>query len=368
MTDEAGEQKPRKLRLSKRADNADESSPAEVTPSTPPEAPEPTEPAPKPSLKFKRATPKEEPSPSAPADTAPAEPPAASPPEPATPTEKPALKFKRAAPAQEQAPAQPEPTPEPDPIKQNEIGSASSGLKLSGQDAAPGPETPATPPPLPTRAPSEPTSQAATPPPSPQAVAGPSSGSFDQAIDRIDSGPEKKNPLVGVAIVMVLFLIVGGCGYGIWYVLGNGTDGFFTQKAEEEASTITDEIQLEATSSYADILEEAESVIDQSKESSEALAMAVMVPEESIFEPIAEVAEEAPPTTSAKDQKKISDFLADASYGGVRSGPKARVVINGESYQIGDEIVEIAGLVFVGTKDGQLVFKDENGVVYTKRF
>ncbi|MEM7790783.1 MAG: hypothetical protein AAF546_05225 [Verrucomicrobiota bacterium] len=321
MSEEAGENKPKRLRLSRdtanptEAGSSSETGPESEKKDLPPQ-PKAEESGQNSVPKFKLSKPKEE-----------------------VASTRPPIKTETAPPAEK--------APPPDPIKESEIGSSVPQKKLDLKP--PVNEESELPPPLPRKV--------AEPKPEPVVTKAPTSN-LDQAFDKIEKGSKESNPLAGILVIVVLLLIFGGGGYGIWYVL-KGMDSGQSELAEET--------EAGSTSSYGITLDRAKETIGAASTGAIDEVMEVIPGEESEAFGTELVVEEAP-KTSPKEQKEITDFLENAVYGGVRSGSNARVMINGESYRAGDEIFEIVGLVFVGTKDGQLVFRDKNGIVYTKRF
>ena len=43
-------------------------------------------------------------------------------------------------------------------------------------------------------------------------------------------------------------------------------------------------------------------------------------------------------------------------------------MLDGENYNINDTVDAATGLVFIGTRDQRLLFKDRNGIIYVKSF
>lgn len=64
----------------------------------------------------------------------------------------------------------------------------------------------------------------------------------------------------------------------------------------------------------------------------------------------------------------VTDYLQNADISGVRTGSNARIMLNGESYNINDVVDQGTGLKFIGTRNQQLRFKDRNEIVYLKSF
>ena len=89
--------------------------------------------------------------------------------------------------------------------------------------------------------------------------------------------------------------------------------------------------------------------------------------------PRASAPEPTPATSGAPRVDKqivgtISDYLSSVTIGGVRTGDRPKVILNGTSYQKGDLIDPTTGLRFSGMREGKLAFTDRNGVVYLKSF
>ena len=61
-------------------------------------------------------------------------------------------------------------------------------------------------------------------------------------------------------------------------------------------------------------------------------------------------------------------YLAQIHIDGFRNGTTPKVMIDAESYKIGEVIDETTGLSFEGIKDGKLLFKDRNELYYLKSF
>jgi hypothetical protein len=64
----------------------------------------------------------------------------------------------------------------------------------------------------------------------------------------------------------------------------------------------------------------------------------------------------------------VSEFLKNAHIGGVRTGDRPKLLLNGQSYDQGDLIDPGTGLRFIGLRDKKLAFQDAQGIVYIKSF
>lgn len=64
----------------------------------------------------------------------------------------------------------------------------------------------------------------------------------------------------------------------------------------------------------------------------------------------------------------VSEYLTRAHVGGVRTGDRPKLILNGESYQPGDIVDPTSNLRFIGLRDGKLAFQDSQGTIYIKSF
>lgn len=79
----------------------------------------------------------------------------------------------------------------------------------------------------------------------------------------------------------------------------------------------------------------------------------------------------APPSsnTTAEDLRdEVTEFLRSIHIGAIRTGGQARARLDGRNYEVGDTVDPGTDLTFEGTRDGNLVFEDRNGVIYLKSF
>ena len=78
---------------------------------------------------------------------------------------------------------------------------------------------------------------------------------------------------------------------------------------------------------------------------------------------------QAPKVAQTEQLKEaISEYLQNLHIGGVRTGERARIMLNGQNYDINDIVDATTGLKFIGTRNQKLLFKDPNGITYVKSF
>ena len=257
---------------------------------------------------------------------------------------------------QETAPAPQESTPQPTPVTpQTEVPKPKVTLRTS-TPATPTTTTPAAEPTPPPQA-KQPAPAQAVPPPLTTAPAPRISDSAPQPSADIAqptaSTPEKSNPLGSILIIATLFLILAAAGGGIWYILQN------------DQSEATDEVSSQKNS-LSNSIERAKAAVD---------SVPVQALNEVIDTPAAptpDVATNNKTTESAKNpealKEAVSQYLQSVHIGGIRTGARARIMLNGDNYNINDTVDAATGLVFIGTRDQKLLFQDPNGVTYAKSF
>ena len=216
--------------------------------------------------------------------------------------------------------------------------------------------------------------------------------------------PEKKRgfPIASILIIGVMLIIIGGASYGIWYVFFEpGTSANTAQTPESQKQNDNAAEANSGTEAPA-----ALGPIEKAKRAANEIAtgdLETIIGAEAPAAPAASAEPKAPASkpestpestsgsagmASGNDapsppsstppssdsgpstalQERASAFLSAATIGAVRTGEKARVMLNGTSYRIGDLVHANTGLTFTGTKDQRLVFRDRNGVYYVKSF
>ena len=286
-------------------------------------------------------------------------------PETETPTREPSLKLDRSAPesqrAPELAPQAIEPSiPEPEkpafdpkrPFRNSEGASA----EASGSVTKPTPMPDAPPPPA--------SAHPSPPPPEPSIRAA-----------------QHTSMLSSLLMIFALIVILGGGGYVIWNVLSAPPSDGTSQTSESAPASNENEkkssnpidktkaaIAKVPVSKAEEVVSEGDAAPAPKAASSESQISDNASDETKETEGLAETAATSP-TPSAGDLKDaVSYFLSNAHIGGMRSGENPRIMLNGESYAVGDRVDLKTDLRFVGMQNGKLLFRDKNGIVYAKSF
>lgn len=307
------------------------------------------------------------------------------------------LKLSGNTPAPEESASQPEPEPKPKPRTSDSTPDSTPdssappvearkpmgiSLKTPAPEGAE-PQAPVAPEkahtaPAPAEAPTvKPT---LAPPPLPAAnEPQPADAAPSRAIETaVSSGEPKGSPLGSIFMILLLLLLLGGAGAGIWYLL---------QAKDNTPIEETPELVIHQGSPPPAPIEEApsEGPIAKAKNilaklpfnsEPEAAAPQATTPEapapaEASAESAPVVLQTSAPKTitgSGNIREQVTTFLTSVHIGGVRSGANARVMLNGEYYNIGDIVEQSTGLVFKGTNEQKLEFMDRNGIRYRKSF
>jgi len=200
------------------------------------------------------------------------------------------------------------------------------------------------------------------------------------------------SPMLSIAIISALFIILVVIAIGIWLVL---------RPAGSEAEPIAEssaKIQSPAPEASDPVTEPRATMTSQIARTKETIAnVPVMEALPSMSDPLPAVeatqpSQDAPsPVIHMKStpvavpqetshtaqinaqqraalQSAAAQYLAQIHIDGLRSGSKPKVMINAESYTIGEIVNEETGLSFEGIKDGKILFKDRNGFFYLKSF
>jgi hypothetical protein len=203
--------------------------------------------------------------------------------------------------------------------------------------------------------------------PTPQSDDG-SSEKLEAAIEQLPPEAQKQgSPITSILLIGVLFLILGASGFGIWHLLHSDTSSpepattelVATDKPASTGGPISKAQVMIATVDSTTLPEviESETVLPSAKLTSNPGPKTR-----------AEGAPQPTAPTAADLNEKVTQFLTSATIGAVKVGAQPRMMLNGESYNIGDVIDSDTGLSFVGTKDKRLVFKDQNRIFYLKSF
>jgi flagellar basal body-associated protein FliL len=215
--------------------------------------------------------------------------------------------------------------------------------------------TPVTPPALPKIATQSPVSQ----------------HSAKKTVNQINKPQQKESHLASILVIVALLLILGAAGGGIWYIL----QGDVSSLTEESASTDTDPVKTTpaepAPVEAAPVKTGFVNSIQRTKETiAEVPAAQVndILKSEVNTKSKAEVTHHPEPAYSENHKEAVSDFLSNVHIGGVRTGVNARIMLNGQNYELNDTVYGATGLTFIGTQDQKLLFRDRNGVIYVKSF
>jgi len=222
-----------------------------------------------------------------------------------------------------------------------------------------------------------------------------SAKALDESINRLPKPAEKKRgfPLASVLLIFAMLAVLAGAGYGIWFVFaGNDTPGEAPANAARTQNDSPPKESSQPDAGRGPIAKAKEVVADISTGDLDAIAGSgdddpapgssvktadVEPPAATVSDPSAggdldpanggtAVPASTGPSTALRE--KVSGFLSEAEIGAVRAGEEARVMLNGTSYRIGDLVDAETGLIFVGTREQRLVFRDRNEVYYVKSF
>ena len=166
----------------------------------------------------------------------------------------------------------------------------------------------------------------------------------------------------GILIIVILLLILGAAGFGIWWVLKDPA-------AEPSAPITATQPETPAAAQPSNPVQRAKETIAKVPVATvPEINTAPVSPPKTLAPASIPTPQSAAPSEASVLQQAITQFLAEAHIGGVRTGKSPRVTIGGETYNAGDIIDETLHLSFVGIQDGRLLFKDRNGVHYLKSF
>ncbi len=206
-----------------------------------------------------------------------------------------------------------------------------------------------------------------TPPPQAQQPAPRTSGSASAKIKEsataATESPKKDNHLSSILIVAAILFILAAAAGGIWFLL----------RSDEPEQVEGTEIAAPAAApsnpverAKASIATVPDRNLDKALETEPAPEPSTQV----LAEPIAAelIAVEPSPTIPISLKESVSKYLQNIHIGGIRTGERARIMLDGENYNINDTVEATTGLVFIGIRDQRLLFKDRNGIIYVKSF
>jgi hypothetical protein len=199
---------------------------------------------------------------------------------------------------------------------------------------------------------------------------------LDETIQPLPTTTRRSNPLISIIIIAVLFLILSAAAAGIWYLLKSDQ-----QSSSEEQPTASASVSTPVANgpiSKAKKTIKKVPVADFAKIEGAAITNSTSVPEPQVvpvpqattvpeFE-LKKIPEPAAVKLNEQLKQAASQYLQNVHIGALRTGPRARVMLNGVNYAVNDVVDSNTGLRFLGTRDQRLVFKDKNGTLYVKSF
>lgn len=181
---------------------------------------------------------------------------------------------------------------------------------------------------------------------------------------------ESSSLLSSILVVFALLAILCGAGYGLYYILKSPADAAATDTvtADNKDTTDTKDVSDVSDASEGSLSGPINKAKDVAAQKADLVASAAPVIEGNDSADLKTSGQTPDPANTGSSKQTVSDFLTNASIGGVRSGEMPKVILNGESYSKGDLIETNTGLRFIGIKEQKLVFRDANGIVYIKSF
>jgi len=238
-----------------------------------------------------------------------------------------------------------------------------SPLETPSTASKPAPVLKATPPPVK----ATPPPVKLTPPPQTQQPAprtgGSASAKINESATATTEPAEKESPLSSILIVVAILFILAAAAGGIWFLL----------RSDEPEQLKSTEIAAPAAAA-SNPVERAKASIatvpDRNLDKALGTESAPEPSTQAAAEPIeAELSAIEPSVVIPISLKEsVSKYLQNIHIGGIRTGERARIMLDGENYNINDTVDAASGLVFIGTRDQRLLFKDRNGIIYVKSF
>ena len=213
----------------------------------------------------------------------------------------------------------------------------------------------------------------------------------------------KTQVLPSILILLILLSVLAGAGYGLWKVLQSPADSEMvetaapntqnTQEVQSAQSTQRAQAAQESDLSGKGPIQKAKDAIakvpvadsdlirgEQSNEGSTQTAEAATQPAQPAqtarpaqaagLEPadVAPAAVRSPSVSVEATKQSVAQYLSNVHIGGVRKGDRPMILVNGESFLVGDLVHTETGLKFDGLREGKLAFRDSHGIVYLKSF
>ncbi|MGB0743849.1 MAG: hypothetical protein ACPGSB_04920, partial [Opitutales bacterium] len=187
--------------------------------------------------------------------------------------------------------------------------------------------------------------------------------------------------LTSFIVIALLLALLGGSGFGLYYILrapqdaptASSENNIAPENEPESKGLISNSI-TKAKATIASVQETGDSVLESIKEKEPS-------PEPEMIEPAANISANIPavvtaveepeppePPVSTVESNEVSDFLQNAHIGGVRTGARPMLILNGDSYTQDDLVHPDFGLRFIGFRDEKLAFRDDEGIIYVRSF
>ena len=184
--------------------------------------------------------------------------------------------------------------------------------------------------------------------------------------------PAKTSIVPSLIIILLLMLILFGAGFGLWKLLqssDSSTAAAPSQPAQTSQPPSPIQRAKEAVSKVP--LADVDAIIatQQSPALAQTPALAQAAAGGDTRPPAPPAAASAPTIQSAEAVRaSVSKYLSSVHIGGLRQGERPMVIIEGQTFLVGDTVQPETGLKFDGMRDGRLAFRDTHGIVYLKSF
>lgn len=189
---------------------------------------------------------------------------------------------------------------------------------------------------------------------------------------------QRSSMLPSIVMILILLLVLGGAGFGLWKVLLASND----TENNSGSTTNSTATALPAKPKSNTPIQKAKATIAKVPETDLAAIIGDLppTPDRNTAKPANiqqstpyEVLPEQPRLPASNqlieaDKQAASSFLSNIHIGGVRTGERPIIILDGERYNVDDVVHVETDLKFHGLRDGRLAFRDRNGIVYLKSF
>lgn len=191
-----------------------------------------------------------------------------------------------------------------------------------------------------------------------------------QSLNNVSEDSPNNRLLPSILAISVLLFVLAAAAYGLWNVLTH-TDKPLTDSKLDVAPAKTtaskDPIQRTKDAITAVPVATVDYVGSKSKQKDAPQVEAV--PDSSAPRTTASPMESPVTIGSAESSKQsVIQYLSRIRISGVRQGERPIVIIEGQSFYVGDIVETEYGLRFDGIRDGRLAFRDSHGIIFLKSF